>query len=295
MNPLKTLRHKTEKLRNAQVNLNKGIENDTQTLKILQGNIMQQEIELQLINEAFQMKFGDMSSEERNKAINAMRQILEIERLEAELAIEEERTRQLQNEVERLQDIAPTIPTENIDINEIENEKNMLQSQIQTLIAINRKREKNIKLTEGKLTYSDNEHKDLQDRALERQDKEIQAEKQRKRASIISEEIQKITQAYKEKNKEMRVIQERYENTNKTIDDLQSNYINNIPIYRGKIEQAREYKSAVQNLSEINAYFEKLKNDHLEFETYANQLNEQMNQQLIEITILCDVVRAELE
>ena len=83
-------------------------ESKEELISTLQQTISRCDIELSLIHDAFSLKFGNLTVNQRNQALEAMANISEIENLKEVLQREESQVRWLNNEVSRLTGLIPT-------------------------------------------------------------------------------------------------------------------------------------------------------------------------------------------
>lgn len=289
------LKVKIEKLKEAELKLRNEIDEGRMELEQLNTSIQRGNIELDLINDAFALKFGDISESEKQSMLNAMDQVNQIEILEAQLSLENEKVRQAELELERLKGIAPAAPVQTIDIYVFENQEKELAESLKSQKIRNGKREKNIKLLDSKIASILVELEEIDKKVNERKQYEQEVAEKQKDADSLQEEINNCSNQYKSQNQAVKDMQDKLEEANKEIDEINALIAENQDLVENHLREGSELQNLLQYISDSNSVWEQSRLDHIAFEKRSTKIRSTLTDMLQQITSLIDVIKAEME
>ena len=274
MTTKQNLREKTQKLKTVIDNMTEEIAKQNEELSTLQQTISRCDIELSLIHDAFGLRFGTISDAQRNQALEAMENLLEVENLQIVLQREQSQVKWLQGEVSRLQGLVPEKMLEDVDLQDLETRKQKLDEKYQALQKKNIKKEKNIKNAENQIKAMRAEIDKLQEDLEIKEEENKEASQIFEQAEQLASENAELTDSLSQANKEIEQIQ-------KYIDE-NGNAIKESAQYQDDIDSLRE------KMEKANQPFYELKEKYESFMKGINPLQENMSNQLDEITRLIE-------
>ena len=289
------LRRLAPKLKEAETRLSTEIQQGTIELEELKTSISRGEIELSLIHDAFQLKFGQIEVEELQNAMQAMDNLNQIEILEIELAHELDREKQAEAEIQRISVIAPTSPAKEIDLDPLIEQEKQLTEKLNSLKIKNAKKEKNLRIQESNIGSLDAEISEMREELKRRQEHEREVEKQNKIAEQMQAEINKVSEQIKSKNKEMKEVQSNLAKASLEIEEISDMIQDNEIIYKQNIDANSKLIEMMNAIKNANKPFQDLKNQHDSFMNSASEYKRTMSDQLTQINSLIDVLKAEME
>lgn len=285
------LRSKTEKLKEVAALFQKQVEESTQELNEINITISNCDIELSLINDAFAIRFGDMEQSERDDLIQAMENLTEIEKLEDELEREQAQVQWQQNEIQRLNGIAPTNDIEDVDVNELLQEQARLNDEIQSTRIRNTKREKNIRLAENKINSSTIEIQELHEKIEQYEQENQENEKLRKQVDEIVNQNNQLTEQFKKENGELHEIQNKLTKTNEEISTIRK-FLDD---HETHINQDVKIQDALQGVYDeiykANEPYQKCKDTYDAFISNATNSKVRINEHIEEIDHLIEALK----
>ena len=282
---LTALREKTEQLKPIAEALNKQVETSKAELDELNALISRNEIELSLINEAFHMKYGDMSEIQKEQYITAMKQTDEISTLQTNLQREKEQITFLESEVKRQNGILPQTFIEDIDIDALEAQKEDLIQQLKQLKKSNAKGIQGLKATNSKIKILQNNIKKMETQLTEKLQKENEIEQIKLQAEDIQTKNDELANVYKEENKKTKEIQKKLAEASEQLNKLEE--------FSAEHENDQQISKEIDELSQIYDYiseankpYEKMKEQNLEFRNSAVDVRKRLSSQIDEFDSL---------
>lgn len=280
---ISALKEKSEKLKALAERLKTEIGELQEDLSQKSLTVSRGDIELSLINDAFRMRFGDVSEADRGKILQGMANIQEIEVLEAELAKEKAQTKWCESEVQRLTALVPTKSIEDVNIEELKESQKTITEQLQSLKIRNQKRDKTIRLAENKISAAASEIRDLQDKLQKKEEMNERNRELQKQVSEITKEASKLATHFKEENAKMREVQDRLKSVNKGIVDAAKYVEDNEDTIRSNMNVQNELLSLFSQLDKCNDPMRDLKTQHDDFMRESGDLRKSMISHLQEI------------
>ena len=285
------LREQTQKLKSVSDVLTKEITQYDEELSTLQQTISRCDIELSLIHDAFSLKFGNLTVNQRNQALEAMANISEIENLKEVLQREESQVRWLNNEVSRLTGLIPTKMLEDVDLDILENKKKQLEDKFDSLKQRNAKKEKNIHTIEKKMENIMTDLEKLNDELKIKEQETNEVNKIVELAEKLAAENTQLADVFKKENQKMHEIQDNLSKANTEISQMEK-YISENAV---NITESAKYQD---NLAEIynkvdkaNKPLVELKEKYESFNSQTVSLHGSMSNQLDDITVLIEKVK----
>lgn len=285
---ISALREKSEKLKALAENLKAQINELQEELSQKSLTVSRCDIELSLINDAFKMRFGDISETDRDKILQGMANIQEIEVLEAELEKEKAQTKWCESEVQRLTGLVPQKPIEDINMQELKDRHKSLTEELQSLRIRNQKRDKNIRLAETKINAAAAEIKDLQEKLQIKEETNQRNRELQKQVSEITKEAAKLAMNYKEENTKMHGVQDRLKSVNKEISTVSKYVEDNEETIRSNMNIQNELCSLFSQIDKFNDPMRDLKTQHEEFVKESADLRESMVLHLQQINCMIE-------
>lgn len=285
-----SLREKTHKLKTVHDNITEEIAKYKEELSTLQQTISRCDIELSLIHDAFGLRFGTISDAQRNQAIEAMANYAEVENLQSVLQREQSNVKWLQGEVNRLQGLIPAKMLEDVDLQNLEIKKQQLDEKYENLLKKNAQKGKSIKNAESKIKATQAEIEKLQADLEIKEEENKEANQIFEQAEQLASENAELTEIFVNENQQMKEVQDSLSQANKEIEQIQKYIDEN----GNAIKESAQYQDDIDSLREkmekANQPFYELKNKYESFISGINPLQENMSNQLDEITKLIEKI-----
>ncbi|KAK8864041.1 hypothetical protein M9Y10_011735 [Tritrichomonas musculus] len=286
-----SLREKTQKLKAVSDDMTEEIAKHKEELSSLQQTISRCDIELSLIRDAFGLRFGTISDAQRNQALEAMANFTEVENLQTVLQREQSQVKWLQGEVNRLQGLVPAKMLEDVDLQNLENKKQQLEEKFEALKKRNAKKEKSIKSAENKIKATLSEIDKLREDLEIKEEESKEANQIFEQAEQLASENAELTEIFINENQQMKEVQDSLSKANNEIQQIQKYIDENGNIIKETAQYQDDLDDLRQKMEKANQPLIDLKNKYESFITGINPLQENMSNQLDEITKLIEKIQ----
>lgn len=286
-----SLREKTQKLKAVSDDMTEEIAKHKEELSSLQQTISRCDIELSLIRDAFGLRFGTISDAQRNQALEAMANFTEVENLQTVLQREQSQVKWLQGEVNRLQGLVPAKMLEDVDLQNLENKKQQLEEKFEALKKRNAKKEKSIKSAENKIKATLSEIDKLREDLEIKEEESKEANQIFEQAEQLASENAELTEIFINENQQMKEVQDSLSKANNEIQQIQKYIDENGNTIKETAQYQDDLDDLRQKMEKANQPLIDLKNKYESFITGINPLQENMSNQLDEITKLIEKIQ----
>ena len=286
-----SLREKTQKLKAVSDDMTEEIAKHKEELSSLQQTISRCDIELSLIRDAFGLRFGTISDAQRNQALEAMANFTEVENLQTVLQREQSQVKWLQGEVNRLQGLVPAKMLEDVDLQNLENKKQQLEEKFEALKKRNAKKEKSIKSAENKIKATLSEIDKLREDLEIKEEESKEANQIFEQAEQLASENAELTEIFINENQQMKEVQDSLSKANNEIQQIQKYIDENGNIIKETAQYQDDLDDLRQKMEKANQPLIDPKNKYESFITGINPLQENMSNQLDEITKLIEKIQ----
>ncbi|OHT06573.1 hypothetical protein TRFO_25391 [Tritrichomonas foetus] len=238
------------------------------------------------------MKFGNITGHQRNQALEAMSNLSEVENLKTVLQREQSQVKWLNNEIQRLSGLVPQKMLEDVDLDNLESKKRQLEEKFEVLKQRNAKKEKSIRIAENKIAATVAEINKLQEELEIKEEENREASELMEQAEQLAHENAELAEVFKQENQQMHEVQDNLSRANIEIQQIQKYIKEN----GNAITESAQYQDRLVEIfgdvDKSNIPLKELKSKYEEFTSTTAPLQENMSNQLDEITKLIEKVKA---